>query len=48
MGNRRGTCSILVGKCEGNKLLGRYRLVWEDNIRMDLQEITSTLWIGLM
>jgi len=48
MGDRRDTCRILVGKSEGNKLLGRRRLGWEDNIRMDLQEIISVLWTGLM
>jgi len=29
---------ILVGKLEGKKSLGRPRLRWEDNIRMDLRE----------
>jgi hypothetical protein len=28
-----------VGKPEGKKLLGRPRRNWEDNIRMDLQEV---------
>jgi len=30
---------ILVGKSEGKRLLGRPRLRWKDNIRMDLREI---------
>jgi hypothetical protein len=31
-------------KSDGNKLHGRHRHGWEDNIRMDLQEIGSMLW----
>jgi hypothetical protein len=31
--------SILVGKSEGRRPLGRFRRTWEDNIRMDLGEI---------
>jgi hypothetical protein len=30
---------ILVGKLEGKRPLGRPRLRWEDNIRLDLREI---------
>ena len=37
MGNRRGVFSILVGKPEAKRPLGRPRCRWEDNIRMDLQ-----------
>ena len=29
---------VLVGKPEGKRPLGRPRLRWEDNIKMDLQE----------
>jgi hypothetical protein len=29
----------LVGKSEGKRPLGRLRLRWEDNIKMDLREI---------
>ena len=32
-------CGILVGKPEGKKPLGRPRRRWEDNIKMDLQEM---------
>jgi len=39
MGERRGAYRILVGKPEGKRLLGRPRLRWEDNIKMDLQEV---------
>ena len=39
MGDRRGIYSVLVGKPEGKKPLGRPRHRWEDNIKMDLQEV---------
>jgi hypothetical protein len=40
---------VLVGKPEGKKTLGRPRRGWEDNIRMDLQEVRcgGIDWIGL-
>jgi hypothetical protein len=28
-----------VGKPEGKRPLGRPRLIWEDNIKMDLQDV---------
>ena len=37
-GGERGA-RVLVGKPEGKRLLGRPRRRWEDNIKMDLQEI---------
>ena len=30
---------VLVGKLEGKRPLGRYKYRWEDNIKMDLQEV---------
>ena len=39
MGERRGVYSVLVGKPEGKRPLGRLRRRWEDNIKMDLQEV---------
>jgi hypothetical protein len=30
---------VLVGKPEGKRLLGRPRRRWEDNIKVDLQEM---------
>ena len=30
---------VLVGEPEGNRPLGRPRLRWENNIKMDLQEV---------
>jgi len=39
MGERRGVYKVLVGKPEGKRPLGRPRSRWEDNIKMDLQEV---------
>ena len=39
MGERRGVYRVLVGKPEGNRPLGRPRRKWENNIKMDLQEV---------
>ena len=39
MGERRGVYGVLVGKPEGKRPLGRPRRRWEDNIKMDLQEV---------
>jgi hypothetical protein len=35
----RGVHRFLVGKPEGRRPLGRTRRRWEDNIKMDLQEV---------
>ena len=35
----RGVHRVLVGKPEGKRALGRPRRRWEDNIKMDLQEV---------
>ena len=39
MGEGRDMHRVLVGKPEGKRPLGRTRRRWEDNIRMDLQEV---------
>ena len=39
MGERRGVYMVFVGKLEGKRPLGRPMRRWEDNIRMDLQEV---------
>jgi hypothetical protein len=39
MGEERGVHMVLVGKPEGKKPLGRPRRRWEDNIKMDVQEV---------
>ena len=43
MGERRGAYRVLVGKPEGKRPLGRSRRRWEDNIKMDRQEVG---WVG--
>jgi hypothetical protein len=49
MGERRGVYSVLVGKLEEKRQRGRPRRRWEDNIKMDLQEVGcgSRDWIEL-
>jgi hypothetical protein len=39
MGDRRGVYRVLVGKPYGDRPLGRRRRRWEDNSKMDLQEV---------
>jgi len=39
MGERRGADGVLVGRSEGNRPLGIPRRRWEDNIKMDIQEV---------
>jgi len=39
MGEKRVVYRVLMGKPEGKKPLGRPRRRWEDNIKMDLQEV---------
>jgi hypothetical protein len=39
MGEGRGMYRVLVGKPEGKRPLGRSSHRWEDNIKMDLQEV---------
>jgi hypothetical protein len=48
MGEGRGVYRVLVGKPEGKRPLGRPRRRWEDNVRMDLQEVGCGCehWIG--
>jgi hypothetical protein len=46
-GEERGVYRDLVGKPEGKRSLGRTRCRWEDNIRMDLQEVECGGWTGL-
>jgi hypothetical protein len=43
----RGVNRVLVGKPEGKRTFGRARLRWENNIKMDLQEVGcgGTDWI---
>jgi hypothetical protein len=49
MGEVRGAYTILVGRPEGRRPLGRPRRRWEDNIKMDLRDIRfgDVDWIHL-
>ena len=38
-GEEKGVYSVLVGKYEGKRPLGRPRRRWEDNIKMNLQKV---------
>ena len=49
MGEGRVVHRVLVGKPEGKRPLGRPRRRWENNIRMDLQEVGGSCgdWMEL-
>ena len=49
IGEREGVYRVLVGNPEEKRPLGRPRRRWEDNIKMDLQEVGcgSIYWIEL-
>jgi len=49
MGEKSGAYRVLVGKSKGKRTLGRPRRGWEDNIKMDLQEVVCGImeWIEL-
>ena len=42
-GKRKGVYRVLVGKPERKRPVGRPRRRWEDNIKMDLQEVVC--WV---
>jgi hypothetical protein len=44
MGEKRGAYRILLGRPEGRRPLGIPRRRWEDNIKMDLQDVG---WVGM-
>ena len=50
MGESGGVHNVLVGKPEGKRPLGRPRRRWEDNIKMDLQDVgcEGVDWIELV
>jgi hypothetical protein len=49
MGEGRGAYRVLVGRPEGRRPLGRPRRRWEDDIKMDLQEVgLGGAWTGLI
>jgi hypothetical protein len=50
MVKKRGAYRVLVGKPKGKRPLGKPRRRWEDNIKMDLQEVGcgGMDWIDLV
>jgi len=48
MGERRGANRVWVGKPQGKTPLGRCRLRWGSNIKIDIQEIGWGAWTGLI
>jgi hypothetical protein len=46
LGKDRGVHRVLVGKPEGKRQLGRTRHRWENNIKMDLQEVGEGEVVG--
>jgi hypothetical protein len=49
-GEGRSDYKTLVGRLEGKRSLGRPRLSWEDNIKIDLRDvgINEANWIQLV
>ena len=49
MGENKVVCRVLVGKPEGKRPFVRPRRRWEDNIKMDVQEVEcgGVNWIDL-
>jgi hypothetical protein len=48
MGEDKGMHRVLVGKPEGKMPLGRPRRRWEDNIKLDFQEVgTGWSWLRI-
>jgi hypothetical protein len=46
MGLERGVHTVLVGKPEGKRPLGRPRRSWDDDIKMGLKEFGGVVEIG--
>jgi hypothetical protein len=49
-GERQGVYTVLVGKPEGKRPLGKRRLRWEDNIKMDIRDVgvwTGSSWLRI-
>jgi hypothetical protein len=46
-GASRGVYRTLAGKPEGKRPLGSSRHRWQNNVKIDLQEMGCGVWIGL-
>ena len=44
VGEKKGGYMVLMGKPEGNRALGSPRRSWDDNNKMDLQEVGCGMW----
>jgi hypothetical protein len=47
MGEKRGAYRIVAGRPEGRRPRGRPRRRWEDNIKIDFQDVHWGAWTGL-
>jgi hypothetical protein len=47
MGEKKGAYTILAGRPEERRPLGRPRHRWQNNVKMDLQEVGWEAWTGL-
>jgi hypothetical protein len=45
MGESRGVYRVWWGGPEGKRTFGRHMLIWEDNIKMYLQEVCCGHWL---
>jgi hypothetical protein len=45
-GERSGVYRVLMGRPGGKRPLGRLRCRWENNIKIDLQEVGWGVWTG--
>jgi hypothetical protein len=44
----RNVYTVLIGKPEGMRPLGRPRHIWEDNIKMNIKKWGVRLWTGFV
>jgi hypothetical protein len=47
MGEGRGVYRVFVGKPDGRRPMVRPRYRWEDNIKINLQEVGCRVWTAL-
>jgi len=48
MGEMKCVYRVLMGKSEGRRQFGRLRHRWEDNIKMNFQEVGWRAWKGVV
>jgi hypothetical protein len=48
IGEMRGACRVLVGNTERKRPLCRSRCRWENNLKMDIQEVGEGAWTRLI